>query len=117
MQVILYNLKILNIMEKVKEVTLFVTKTGKYAVKRNDKMKSSRYFTTVDKAEEFLAAYFKKRSEKINDYYISLRDSIVEIMNVPSYNRTDALKKMCDEANHYAKDYLYGLLRGYVEGG
>ena len=38
-------------------------------------------------------------------------------MNVPSYNRTDALKKMCDEANHYAKDYLYGLLRGYVEGG
>ena len=75
------------------------------------------YFTTVDKAEEFLAAYFKKRSEKINDYYISLRDSIVETMNVPSYNRTDALKKMCDEANHYAKDYLYGLLRGYVEGG
>ena len=37
-------------MEKVKEVILFKTKTGKYAVKRSDKKRPSRYFTTKDKA-------------------------------------------------------------------
>ena len=42
-------------MEKVKEVTLFKTKTGKYAVKRIDKMKPSRYFNTVAKAREWIA--------------------------------------------------------------
>ena len=39
-------------MEKVKEVTLFKAKTGKYGIKRSDKMKPSRYFTTIDKARE-----------------------------------------------------------------
>lgn len=42
-------------MEKVKEITLFVTKTGKYAVKRSDKMRPSRYFTTEEKAHEWIA--------------------------------------------------------------
>ena len=46
-------------MEKVKEVTLFVKKTGKYGVKRNDKMKPSRYFTTVDKAREWITEKYE----------------------------------------------------------
>ena len=41
-------------MEKVKEVILFKTKTGKYGVKRSDKQKPSRYFTTIDKAKEWI---------------------------------------------------------------
>ena len=45
--------------EKAREVTLFVTKTGKYAVKRNDKMKPSRYFTTVDRAREWITEKYE----------------------------------------------------------
>ena len=41
-------------MEKVKEVTLFKTKTGKYGVKRSDKKRPSRYFTTIDKARAWI---------------------------------------------------------------
>ena len=41
-------------MEKVKEVTLFKTKTGKYGVKRSDKMRPSRYFTTIAKAKDWI---------------------------------------------------------------
>lgn len=41
-------------MEKVKEVTLFKTKTGKYGVKRSDKLRPSRYFTTIDKAKTWI---------------------------------------------------------------
>ena len=46
-------------MEKVKEITLFVTKTGKYAVKRSDKVKPSRYFKTIDKAREWITEKYE----------------------------------------------------------
>ena len=42
-------------MEKVRKVTLFITKTGKYGVKRSDKQRPSRYFTTVEKARGWIA--------------------------------------------------------------
>ena len=46
-------------MEKVKEVTLFVTKTGKYGIKRSDRVKPSRYFTTIDKAREWITMKYE----------------------------------------------------------
>ena len=51
-------------MEKVKEVTLFKTKTGKYAVKRSDKKRPSRYFTTVEKAREWVADKYETEVEE-----------------------------------------------------
>ena len=40
-------------MEKVKEITLFVKNIK--IVKRSDKMRPSRYFTTEEKAREWIA--------------------------------------------------------------
>ena len=51
-------------MEKVRKVTLFMTKTGKYGVKRSDKQRPNRYFTTIEKAREWIADKYETEVEE-----------------------------------------------------